>query len=199
MPRRRTVTAMNENHALCASTEWAEYLCDEVLQPLAGELDLGAEMLEIGPGPGAATEWLRRRVRRLVALEVDPDAAERLSSRFAGTNVEVVIGDACCLQFDDSSFDSVGTFTMLHHLPTVAGQNRVLNEAFRVLRPGGVLAGSDSVASAGLHDFHAGDVYNPIEPSALLTRLQTIGFSPVTVSVGDDLRFVARRPLRSEA
>lgn len=134
-------------------------------------------------------------MQRLVAVEIDPDVAGRLAARFAGSNVEVICDDASHLDFPDRSFDSVGTFTMLHHLPTLALRNAVLNEAFRVLRPGGFLVGSDSLASTGLHDFHAGDVYNPIEPSSLLPRLQTIGFGEVTVAVAHDLRFVARKAI----
>ncbi|MGH9292882.1 MAG: rRNA adenine N-6-methyltransferase family protein, partial [Acidimicrobiales bacterium] len=76
---------MNDNHALCASEEWAEHIHHDVLEPLLVSLDLGASMLEIGPGPGAATDWLRHRVEQLVALEVDPEVAERLRARFAGT------------------------------------------------------------------------------------------------------------------
>jgi hypothetical protein len=64
---------------------------------------------------------------------------------------------------------------------------------FRVLRPGGFLVGSDTLASTGLHDFHAGDIYNPIEPSSLLVKLQTIAFAEVTVAIAHDLRFAARK------
>jgi SAM-dependent methyltransferase len=188
------VVQMNENHALCATVEWADHIHREVLGSLLSEIDLGDEMLEVGPGPGAATEWLRKRVRRLVAIEVDPESAQRLASRYAASNVEVVTGDASRLEFDGASFDSVGTFTMLHHVPTVALQNQVLSEAFRVLRPAGILVGSDSLGCTELHDFHAGDTYNPIEPSSLIPRLQTIGFDHVMVSVGYDIRFVARKP-----
>ena len=168
---------------------------NDVLDALLDGVDLGTTMLEVGPGPGAATEWLRRRVPRLCAVEVDAAVAAQLEVRFAGTNVEVVTGDATKLEFGDASFDSVGTFTMLHHLPTTAKQNDVFHEALRVLRPGGVLVGSDSLHSVGLHDFHEGDVYNPIEPSSLLVRLQTIGFTDVMVRVGDELRFSARKPV----
>ncbi|MGA7987706.1 MAG: class I SAM-dependent methyltransferase [Candidatus Dormiibacterota bacterium] len=189
-----TVVCMNANHALCATPEWADHIHREVLGSLLTELDLGDEMLEIGPGPGAATEWLRTRVRRLVAIEVDPEAAQRLADRYNGSNVEVATGDASHLDFADESFDSVGTFTMLHHLPTLATQNQVLKEAWRVLRPAGILVGSDSLASTHLHDFHNGDTYNPIEASSLIPRLQTIGFDHVMVSVGHDVRFVARKP-----
>jgi SAM-dependent methyltransferase len=188
------VVLMNENHALCATPEWADHIHHEVLGSLLTEIDLGDEMLEVGAGPCAATEWLRQRVRRLVAVEVDPEYAQRLATRYAGSNVEVVEGDASQLDFDDASFDSVGTFTMLHHLPTITLQNQVLREAWRVLRPAGILVGSDSLGTTDLHEFHEGDIYNPIEPSSLISRLQTIGFDHVMVSVGYDVRFVARKP-----
>jgi SAM-dependent methyltransferase len=183
---------MNENHArLLGTPEWAAHLHQDILPLVTSGVDLGDDMLEIGPGPGAATEWLRHRVARLVAVELDAPAVAALRSRFAGTNVSVVEGDATALDFPDESFDSVGTFTMLHHVPTRALQDAMLAEAHRVLRPGGTLVGSDSLASADLHHFHAGDTYNPVEPAALLTRLQTIGFATITVTVGHTLLFRA--------
>jgi len=183
---------VNENHAkLLGTPEWAAHLHDDILPLVTSGVDLGDDMLEIGPGPGAATEWLRHRVRRLVAVELDDSAAAALRSRFAGTNVSVVAGDATALDFPDESFDSVGTFTMLHHVPTRALQDAILAEALRVLRPGGTLVGSDSLASEQLHHFHAGDTYNPVEPAALLTRLQTLGFASITITVGHTLLFRA--------
>jgi ubiquinone/menaquinone biosynthesis C-methylase UbiE len=185
---------MNENHAkLMPSPEWAAHIQDEVL-PLATEgVELGADLLELGPGPGAATDWLRHRVRRLVAVEHEEEAVVRLTERFAGTNVEVVSGDAAALGFPDASFDTVATCTMLHHVPTRALQDKVLAEAFRVLRPGGTFLGSDSLPSDGLHQFHEGDTYNPVEPAAFLTRLQSAGFAEITLRVGHNLIFTARK------
>ena len=186
---------MNENHAgLCASPEWAAHIQDEVLPSLTEHADLGDHMLEVGPGPGAATEWLRHRVRRLTALEVDEEAAAKLASRYAGSNVEVVAGSAAEMSYPDGCFDSVGCFTMLHHVPTVTLQNKIFAEAFRVLRAGGVLIGSDSLASNDLHHFHSGDTYNPIEPAGLLGRLQTVGFDKITVMMDGIVKFVARKP-----
>ena len=98
------------------------------------------------------------------------------------------------MTFGDECFDSVGSFTMLHHVPTAPLQAKVLSEAFRVLRPGGVLIGSDSLASNDLHHFHVGDTYNPIEPASLLSRLETLGFHRITVTVDNELRFAARKP-----
>ena len=48
------VVLMNENHALCATPEWADHIHHEVLGSLLTEIDLGDEMLEVGAGPGAA-------------------------------------------------------------------------------------------------------------------------------------------------
>ena len=186
---------MNSNHAkLCPSPEWAEHIQGDILPALTRDVDLGAAMLEIGPGPGAATGWLAARVARLTAVEIDPDAAQLLADRYAGTNVEVVTGSASELDVAADTFDSAGCFTMLHHVRTAALQNAILAETFRVLRPGGVFIGSDSLPSDDLHHFHVGDTYNPIEPASLLTRLQTIGFRPVTVMVTDSLLFLAGKP-----
>lgn len=186
---------MNENHRkLCSSLEWADYLRDEVLPALDDLVEWGGELLELGPGPGAATAWLCRRVKRVVALEVDAGAADRLAQRYPGSNVDVAVGDGTSLCYSDASFDSVATFTMLHHVPTLTLQNKLLTEAFRVLKPGGVLVGSDSLASNGLHDFHADDTYNPIDPVILLALLRGIGFGRITLIIDDVLKFVARKP-----
>jgi len=188
---------VNENHAkLMPSPEWATHIQDAVLPQATAGVELGADLLELGPGPGAATDWLRRRVARLVAVEQEEEAAARLADRFAGTNVEVVRGDAAALGYPgpgypDASFDTVATCTMLHHVPTRALQDRVLAEAFRVLRPGGTFLGSDSLPSDDLHRFHEGDTYNPVEPAAFLTRLQTAGFASITLRVADNLIFTA--------
>lgn len=55
--------------------------------------------------------------------------------------------------------------------------------ARRVLRPGGIFAGSDSIASPGLRDSHEGDVYVPVDPAGLPGRLEAAGFTGVGVSV----------------
>jgi SAM-dependent methyltransferase len=186
---------VNKWHAeLLGTPEWAAVLHEEILPAVTHGVDLGADLLEIGPGPGAATEWLRHRVTRLVAVELEPQAAAALGERFAGTNVESVVGDATALPYPAGSFDTVGMFTMLHHVPTRALQDAILAGALRALRPGGTLIGSDSLASDRLHRYHEGDTYNPVEPAAFLTRLQTAGFGEITLTVSDRLLFRARKP-----
>ena len=79
--RRPSVGRMNENHAkLMPSPEWAAHIQDEVLPQATAGVELGADLLELGPGPGAATDWLRHRVGRLVAVEQEEEAAARLAA-----------------------------------------------------------------------------------------------------------------------
>jgi len=83
---------------------------------------------------------------------------------------------------------------MLHHVPSVAGQDRVLAEAARVLRPGGVLVGTDSLDSPDFRSFHEDDVCVPIDPLTLAARLEAAGFAEVDVEVWSvGTRFRARR------
>jgi len=185
---------MNPDHEkLCGSQEWAADLQAQILPVVTAGVSLGQDMLEIGPGPGAATAWLLDRVAHLTALEADEAAAARLAARYPDS-VTVDIGDATQMPYGDESFDSVGSFTMLHHVPTAAAQHQILAEALRVLRPGGWLAGSDSLASNDLHHFHHDDTYNPLEPSTLLVWLRALGFTPITITVGDELMFTACKP-----
>jgi ubiquinone/menaquinone biosynthesis C-methylase UbiE len=190
---------MNENHRkLCPSPEWASFVQSDVLPALVQHAELGQEMLEVGPGPGAATDWLRHRVKRLVAVEVDAEAAEALATRFAGSNVEVVTGDGRDLPQQTDTFDSVGCFTMLHHVPDLARQRQLLSEVFRVLKPGGAFIGSDSLGSTALHEFHVADTYNPIDPAVLLVLLRSTGFERLTLVVDDIVKFVAHKPTGDE-
>jgi ubiquinone/menaquinone biosynthesis C-methylase UbiE len=45
------------------------------------------------------------------------------------------------MSFPDATFDGAVSFTMLHHVPSEALQNRLLAEVARVLRPGSIFAG----------------------------------------------------------
>jgi SAM-dependent methyltransferase len=185
---------MNADHEnLCSSPEWAAYLQDELLPTLLDKVDLGRSMLELGPGPGAATSWLGSRVDHLTAVELDPAAADLLAAKLAGTNVTVLTGEVTTLELEAESFDSVGSFTMLHHVPTWPQQFAILAETYRVLRPGGVFVGSDSLATVALHDFHADDTYNPVDPARLLVSLQALGFARITVGINETLTFTATK------
>ena len=178
---------MNDGHAqFCASDEWRAELRDNILPAILGRTDLGSDLLEVGPGYGATTDYLRDLVDHLTAVEIHPELAGRLAERYAGTNVEVVCGDATTLDLPDDRFSSATSFFMLHHVPSAELQDRVLAEVARVLAPGGVFVAADSMASDSLREFHHDDVYQPVDPAGLPDRLRAAGFVDVDVNVYQD-------------
>ena len=186
---------MNAQHLqFCASAEWAE-LVERVLLPwVVDGHRLGDRVLEVGAGPGLVTDALRRRVRRLVAVELDRGLAADLGRRLSGSGVDVVQADATALPFSSGRFSAVACFTMLHHVPSVAAQDRLLAELCRVLRPGGLLAGTDGMDTPGRRRLHVGDVFVPADPAVLGGRLRAAGFADPEVEVdpgADRFRFAA--------
>lgn len=184
---------MNDVHLqLCGSDEWAEVVERDIIPWVLEGLELGDDVLEVGPGPGRTTDVLLRMALRLTAAEVDADLAARLGERLAGTGVEVVHADATALPFEGGRFSAALSFTMLHHVPSAALQDRLFVEVARALRPGGVLAGVDSLDGEDFRKLHEGDVCVPVPPEGLVERLVRAGFADATVDVNEyALRFRA--------
>jgi ubiquinone/menaquinone biosynthesis C-methylase UbiE len=184
-----------EHLRLCASAEWAEYVSAELLPWASRGLDLGDEVLEVGAGPGLVTDLLRAMVPRLVAVELDPALATALRRRLDGGNVEVVNADATALPFESGRFSSIACFTMLHHVPSLEMQDRMLAELSRVLRPGGFLFGTDALDTPERRELHVDDVFVPALPDELPARLRAAGFASADVEARDDrFRFLAITP-----
>ncbi|MBA2474062.1 MAG: class I SAM-dependent methyltransferase [Pseudonocardiales bacterium] len=188
---------MNAIHRrLCRSDYWAKLVDAQLLPWALRGVPLDGEVLEIGPGYGVTTRWLAQRTERLTAIEVDPALAAALRAEFAG-RVEVRHGDGAALPFADASFDAVVCFTMLHHVPSAQQQDRLFAEAARVLRPGGVFAGSDSRLSLRFRLVHIGDTMVVVDPARLPDRLRLAGLTDARVELGSrSLRFTATRPLQ---
>ena len=154
---------------------------EQILPPVLRDLDLGDDVIEIGPGPGFTTDVLRRRAAHVTAVEIDAVLAERLATRLAGTNVTVVHRDATDTGLETGRFTGAGSFNMLHHVPTAAAQDAILAELGRVLRPVGLFVAADAVYSSDLEGFHEGDTYNPIDPDGLAARLRAGGFDQIEI------------------
>jgi SAM-dependent methyltransferase len=179
----------------CRSAGWTRRLYAAILPTALAGLDLGDYVLELGPGPGLSTAWLCRRVPRLMALELEPGLAAAARRRLAGSNAIVVEGDATAMPFPDASFSAVLCFTMLHHVPSPALQDRLLAEAHRVLEPGGWFAGSDGLPTPLWNLMHVFDTRTPVDPATFEHRLTAAGFEAVRLwRMGNRLFFRARRP-----
>ncbi|MGH4028165.1 class I SAM-dependent methyltransferase [Actinomycetota bacterium Odt1-20B] len=191
---------MNRVHRkLCSSEEWAQAVEERLLPWALEEVELGDDLLEVGPGYGANLRVLVRRVARMTAVEIDGPTAALLAERW-GEQARILHADGARLPLGQESFSSVVCFTMLHHVPSRALQDRIFAEAFRVLRPGGVFAGSDSMSSLRFRILHFLDTMNVVDPDGLPERLEGAGFTEVVVDLHPEVRgfrFRARKPWTS--
>jgi SAM-dependent methyltransferase len=187
---------MNRLHRwYCRSDFWKQHLAESLLPWAMDGIDLGEELLEVGPGPGLTTNILRQQFPRVTSLEIDPRLATALCRRMQGTNVRVLEGNAAAMPFRDASFSGAVAFTMLHHVSSATMQDRLFAEVCRVLKPGGTFVGSDSLWSRMFQVFHWFDTMVVVDPNTLGDRLKAAGFGDVSIEVGERaFRFAARRP-----
>jgi SAM-dependent methyltransferase len=140
---------------------------DRFLPPAA------ATILDIGGGPGKYSSWLAQRgyeVHLLDPVRKHVEQARALDARIA----DCLIGDARSLPFQDQFADALLLLGPLYHLPRAEDRMRVLSEARRVLKPGGLLfaASISRFASAldGLtHDLFADPEFGRIVERDLST------------------------------
>jgi SAM-dependent methyltransferase len=107
---------------------------------LAGISPGTGRALDLGGGPGELHDPLTRLGYEYVNVDVEPSGPG------------AVVGDAHALPFEDESFELVVSSDSLEHFHT---PQRALEEARRVLKPGGTLA----VWVPFLHPFHTSDYY----------------------------------------
>lgn len=123
-----------------------------------GNLGLGkdARALKLGSGTGHVTKELLDIAGAATAHGIDPSPVmvARGEHSFAGDDRHsFAIGDAKNTGLKDQGFDLILMHTLLCHVP---GPEDVVTEAFRLLKPGGVLAvcdGDYSTATAQIADF----------------------------------------------
>jgi SAM-dependent methyltransferase len=187
---------MNRVHNMyCSSERWARDAESKLVPWGLNGVDLGDDVLEIGPGFGATSRVLARGPGRLTILELEEDYCERLRGEL-GERAEVLQGDATRMPFGDNRFSGAASFTMLHHIPAPELQDQLFGEVLRVLQPGGVFAGTDSIGRGLLFKlFHIGEPFLLVDPDGLPGRLERAGFEQVRVSTSrQSLRWGARKP-----
>jgi ubiquinone/menaquinone biosynthesis C-methylase UbiE len=101
------------------------------------------DVLEFAVGTGLNLPYYPPDVR-LVGVELTPAMLERAQRRAAelGMGVDLRVGDVTALEFADESFDTViCTFSLC----TIPDDRAAVAEAWRVLRPGGLLVLAEHV------------------------------------------------------
>jgi ubiquinone/menaquinone biosynthesis C-methylase UbiE len=164
----------------CGSAYWRYVTQRQLIPWLVAGSELGGHVLEMGAGPGAATEELRRRAARVTSLEYDPGLARRLTERVSSTNGVVIQGDAAALPFANNTFSSAIAILMLHHLRSKELQDRAFVEIARVLRPGGVFVAFEIQDGWLQRVGHIRSTFVPLDAATVSARLKAAGFSRAT-------------------
>jgi arsenite methyltransferase len=128
----------------------------EVWNRILDELQLQGDetLLDMGCGRGAVLLAAAKRLPRGRAIGVDLWRADQTDNSPSATltnaklenvvdRIELHTGDMTALPFDDNSVDVIVSSLAIHNIATHAGRRRALDEAMRVLRPGGRLAVAD--------------------------------------------------------
>jgi SAM-dependent methyltransferase len=119
---------------------------------------------DIGGGPGRYAHWLLELGYRVHLIDPVPLHIEQAIAGVKGdrTRLGAEVGDARAVPMPDASVDAILLLGPLYHLPHSADRLRVLAEARRVCRPGGVIAAAGiSRLASTLDGLRAGYLEDP--------------------------------------
>ncbi len=165
-----------------AAGEWEKLRSELYGAAFAGEALLALVprdlvVADLGCGTGDLTARLARHVRRVVAVDRSAAMLKAARRRVEGlANVELHRADLELLPLEGASCDAALLVLALTYVPD---PERVLSEAARILRPGGVLAVADLVRHDD-DDFRRrmGQASLGFDPPALAGLLARAGFDP---------------------
>jgi ubiquinone/menaquinone biosynthesis C-methylase UbiE len=106
-----------------------------VMAPYMANLPKGARVLDGGCGLGDWVLAFQREGFSVVGLDLSRKTVEQLKARFPET--EFMAGDIRETGFPDGSFDAYFSWGVIEHFES--GPQDCLREAWRILKPGGLL------------------------------------------------------------
>uniref|UniRef100_A0A7C6A859 Class I SAM-dependent methyltransferase n=1 Tax=candidate division WOR-3 bacterium TaxID=2052148 RepID=A0A7C6A859_UNCW3 len=163
--------------------------------------------LDIGTGQGKSALPLIELFPRVVAIDSCADCilnGRKLLYPYR-KRLRLKIMDGAVLRFPEATFDCVTSYWSFHHYRYL---NRILQEIYRVLQPGGLFFGVDHLDQAGnqkqnnyleLHKLKieveralGKDHFDLILPEAMIKTLKKIGF----IDIGFELFLSGNRELK---
>ena len=115
------------------------------------------KILDVATGSGRTLKQLRGTFpkEKLMGLDLSGSylkEASRYISDLDGDLIELIKGNAEEIPFDDNSLQGISCVYLFHELPRTV-REKVLQEFFRVLEPGGILVLADSIQVSDSPDF----------------------------------------------
>lgn len=161
----------------CPGRSW------EALGHLALRLVPAITVADLGAGEGLVSQLLAHRAERVWCIDSSPKMVEvgtELAKKNGLANLSYKLGDIEQVPLADKSVDLAILSQALHH---AAHPQRAVDEAFRILKPGGQLL----VLDLKEHDFEKahelyGDLWLGFTESALHGFLKKTGFQKVEVT-----------------
>lgn len=102
----------------------------------------GERVLDVGCGTGTHTIRVKRAQPEAIVhgVDIDPEVLKLAQRKIEQSHIELLLkqASATALPYPDNHFDHIISSLLLHHLKLVFKQ-KMLEEAFRVLKPGGRL------------------------------------------------------------
>lgn len=176
------------------------YLFDQLLR---GRFDGVRTVLDAGCGAGRNLVYLLRAGYHVHAVDRDLRSVERVRELAArlGAPADVRVAEVDELPFADGSMDAVLSSAVLHFAADAAHFDRMVNEMWRVLRPGGLLfarlassigmEGRVRPVGSGRHALPDGSTRFLVDQAGLLARTQALGgalLDPLKTTLVQDLR-----------
>jgi ubiquinone/menaquinone biosynthesis C-methylase UbiE len=167
-----------------AASSWDEEprrvrLASEVAEAVKREVALNGAMdvLDYGCGTGLVTLCLQPQVKSITGADTSDGMLEILRGKIAGqglTNVETVLLDTDRESFQPECFDLLVSSMTMHHVDDVG---KLLQDFYRVIRPGRVLAVADLDKEDGsFHGNGLSTVHSGFDRERMRVMLQKAGF-----------------------
>jgi SAM-dependent methyltransferase len=149
-----------------------------LVETIAAELPLAGDVLDVGNGLAEQDPLISdvAQTRSLTAVNITLSQLLAGKPRLADAGAHGVNADATLLPLRNGSFDGVISVEAAFHFPSRA---RFFAEAFRVLRPGGVLTMSDIPTTRMPH--------TPGEMLAAFTQLRAWGLGAQAAATEDEI------------
>lgn len=109
----------------------------EEFKPLAGYVHVGDRVLDLGCGNGRLVELFHGKPIEYFGIDHSAKLIEIAKNKYP--QQEFLFFDGLKIPFEDNFFDKIYCVAVLHHIPGRELRQEFLNEARRVLKPGGRL------------------------------------------------------------